>query len=501
MKRWSFVVFALLLSLSLGGYVAVSGLHGQAQPAVPPVPREIYSYRDIVKKVLPAVVSIESRAKTVAAKAPGKSKRPSGDDPRIPDEFRRFIEQFGQMPDLPEMPDSPQLGFGSGFFIDATGVILTNYHVVAGADSVLVTLQDGRKFTGRDIRGDQRTDLAVVKLDVKDTSFPFLELGDSDAAEIGDRVLAVGAPFGLTGSVTHGIVSAKGRAGFHMNFYEDFIQTDAAINPGNSGGPLVTLDGKVVGINAVIKSRSGGFQGVGLAVASNLAKHVSKALRTEGVVHRGYLGVSMRDLEPEVAARLGVPDGKGVVVGDVQDHSPASKGGLRPGDIITAIAGKDVKDGKTLQGTVANLPLNKATPIQVLRDGKSTTLQVTIQEQPKDFGLAAARIQRRATAETEAVPLDKLGLEISDLSDDAAESLGYRAGVKGVLIAKVQAGSLAAEAGLRRGMLITKVDRRNVTTAEAARQQLESAKLSSGVLLQVMSPTGGVNFVLLKSGS
>src|SRR5439155_18137227 len=181
---------------------------------------------------------------------------------------------------------------------------------------------------------------------------PYLELGDSEAMEIGDRVLAVGAPFGLTGSVTSGIVSAKGRSGLQMNMYEDFLQTDAAINPGNSGGPLVTLAGKVVGINSAIKSRSGGFQGVGLAVASNLAKSVAQSLRSDGVVHRGYLGVAIRDLSPEVAARLNIPKNAGVAVGEVYEHTPAAKGGLQPGDIITTIAGKQVKDGKALQETV-----------------------------------------------------------------------------------------------------------------------------------------------------
>ena len=179
------------------------------------------------------------------------------------------------------MPDEggaePRLGFGSGFIVDPKGIVLTNFHVVNGADSVVVQLHDGRKFTSKDIHGDRRTDLAVVKLDTKGASLPFLAFGDSDAMEIGDRVLAVGAPFGLTGTVTQGIISAKGRNGLNMNMYEDFLQTDAAINPGNSGGPLVNLEGQVVGINSAIKSRSGGFQGVGLAIASNLAKNVDQS--------------------------------------------------------------------------------------------------------------------------------------------------------------------------------------------------------------------------------
>jgi serine protease Do len=497
MKRWPLLLVALLIGGGAGSYVAVNGLHGQTKRSEPVVVTgDLTSYRDIVKKVLPAVVSLEAKAKVATTKTKSKSNRPPADDPRVPEEFRRFLEEFGRTPDF---SDTPQLGFGSGFFIDPKGVVLTNYHVVAGADSVLVTLQDGRKYVARTIRGDQRTDLAVVVLDVKNTTFPYLEMGDSDQAEIGDRVLAVGAPFGLAGSVTHGIVSAKGRSGLQMNFYEDFIQTDAAINPGNSGGPLVTLDGKVIGINAAIKSRSGGFQGVGLAVASNLAKSVANALRTEGVVHRGYLGVSIRDLDPEVAVRLGLQDDHGVIIGDIQENTPAAKAGLQAGDIVTSIAGKRVKDGKTLQGIVAGLPLKQPATVKVLRDGKPLEVQVTIEEQPKEFGAAASKAPRRTPVETDALPLDKLGLEVADLTEDAAETFGFRDGAQGVLITKVQPGSVAYESGLRRGMLITKVDSRKVASAAAVRESLENANLTRGVLLQVRSPQGGINFVLLKA--
>jgi serine protease Do len=496
MKRWSFMLVAVLTGFGAGGFFVSQSSIGQVKPPVAIAPQELTSYRAIVKKILPAVVSIESKTKVAAVKGRGKPLRPPIDDARVPEEFRRFFEEFGRIPDL---SDVPQVGFGSGFFIDPSGVILTNYHVVKGADNVLVTLSDGRKFTARNIRGDERTDLAVIILDVKGTTFPWLEMGDSDAAEIGDRVLAVGAPFGLTGSVTQGIVSAKGRSGLNMNFYEDFIQTDAAINPGNSGGPLVTLDGKVIGINAAIKSRSGGFQGVGLAVASNLAKSVAHLLRTEGVVHRGYLGVSIRDLDPDVAARLGAPKDHGVVVGEVYENTPAGKAGLQAGDIVTHIAGKQVRDSRSLQSTVANLPLNKPAPVEILRDGKAMTLQVTVEEQPKEFGTTTARPTRRTPVEADAISLDKLGIEIADLSDEMAETLGFRAGAKGVVITKIQSGGVAAEAGLRRGMLITRVDNTKVTSAAGARQHVEKADLGRGVLLQVQSPQGGINFVLLKA--
>ena len=244
----------------------------------------------MVKTVVPAVVSIEAKA-LAERKPPAKARRAPQLPPGVPEEHRRFFDAAEE-----PVPD-PNLGFGSGVLIDPSGVVLTNYHVVEGADAVEVELHDGRKFTSKDIRRDAKTDLAVIKL-TADKPLPFLELGDSDAMEVGDRVLAVGAPFGLTGSVTHGIVSAKSRQNLNLNQYEDFLQTDAAINPGNSGGPLVGLDGKVVGINAAIKTRSGGFQGVGLAVSSNLAKDVVRQL------HDGRGG------PPRLPRRLGAGTGR-----------------------------------------------------------------------------------------------------------------------------------------------------------------------------------------------
>lgn len=489
MKRWSIVIIALVIGGLAGSYLVGPYLHGQ-QAAPITIPKELTSYRDVVKRVLPAVVSIETHVK--ARKPAARAPRP--DDPRIPEEFRRFFEEFHR-----DMPEMPQQGFGSGFFVEAGGVILTNYHVVEGAETVTVTLTDGRKFKSKDIRGDRRTDLAIIRLDAKGP-FPYLEMGDSDTAEIGDRVLAVGAPFGLAGSVTHGIISAKGR-NLNMHMYEDFLQTDAAINPGNSGGPLVSLDGKVVGINAAIKSRSGGFQGIGLAVASNLAKNVMKALLTEGVVRRGYLGVQVRELEAEIAQKLGVPKDSGVLVAQVFDNTPAQKANIQSGDVITSIAGKPVKDGRALQTVVATLPINKPAEVTVWREGKAQTVKVTIEEQPAEFGVARVPTPQKTPAGQDTIGVDKVGIQIADLTDEMAEEWGYRKNLRGAVITRVEPGSLAAEAGLRRGMLITKVDNQRVTTAAATRQALEAASLARGTLLQVQTPQGGTNYVLLKSES
>lgn len=495
MSRWSIPFVCLLLGGLVGGVVADKALQGQ-NVAAPVIPGELTSYRDVVKNVLPAVVSIEARSKPKAAPVGAKNRRqPNFDEQQVPEQFRKFFEDGGKGPQF-EMPDNPRVGFGSGFIVDPKGVIMTNYHVVNGADTVEVKLSDGRKFVSKDIKTDSKTDLAIVRVDAKD--LPWLDFGDSDTMAIGDRVLAVGAPFGLTGSVTHGIVSAKGRNGLHMNLYEDFLQTDAAINPGNSGGPLINLEGKVVGINTAIKSHSGGFQGVGLAIASNLAKNVKQQLLENGTVRRGYLGVQIKELDAEVGARLGV-NGKGVVVGTVFDGSPAAKGGLQAGDVITGVAGKPIKDAHDLQTTIAALPLGKPSDVNVVRDGKATALKVTIEEQPEDFGAARVPSPRVPKRNSNSISMEKVGVEVTDMTSEMAEQLGYKAPVEGALIAGVENDSVAGQAGLQRGMVVIKVDKTAVKSAAAFREAMEKVALDKGVLLQVQSPRGGTDYVMLKA--
>jgi serine protease Do len=497
MTRWSIALSCLLIGGLAGGFVAGPWLHGQVAGNTA-VAKELTSYRDIVKTVLPAVVSIESRIKPKPKVEKAPQRRHPPQDDQIPEEFRKFFEEFGR--GQLEVPDDvPRMGFGSGFVVDPKGVILTNYHVVGGADQVEVELQDGRKFISKDIHGDRKTDLAIVRIDAK-AQLPYLQLGDSSAMEIGDRVLAVGAPFGLTGSVTAGIVSAKGRNGLNVSMYEDFLQTDAAINPGNSGGPLINMEGKVIGINSAIRTRTGGFQGVGLAIASNLAKEIINKLENGGVVHRGYLGVVIRNLDPGVADRLGVKSGGGVVVGQVREGTPAANGGLKDGDIITAVAGKPVKNSRDLQNIVADLPLKKATDLAVVRDGKARTLQVTIEEQPENFDTARDFLRRpqRNPKEADSVPLDKMGMEVTDLTPEKAEQLGYKENLKGALITQVEPGSSADFAGLDRGMVIAKVGEKAVTSAAQAKEALAKESLDKGILLQVQSPQGGTSYVMLK---
>jgi serine protease Do len=323
--------------------------------------------------------------------------------------------------------------------------------------------------------------------------------------EIGDRVLAAGAPFGLTGSVTVGIISGKGRNGLNRSrsVYEDYVQTDAAINPGNSGGPLVNMEGKVIGINTAIKSRTGGFQGVGLAIASNLAKNIVQQLITGGVVHRGYLGLQVQELTPEVANQLGLRNQIGVVVSRVFDDSPAAKAGLQDGDIVTTVDGKSVKDGRELQRVVGTLPLKKPVDVAVVREGKARTLSVTIEQMPDNFGVireASGPVRQQERGEE--VSVDKVGIEVADLTPELADRYGFKESATGVVITNVESGSLAAQVGLRRGMLLVRVDKKPATSAKAVRQILEQASLEQGVLLQVQSPAslgGGMSYLVLKA--
>jgi serine protease Do len=497
MARWSIALGSLLVGGLVGVFLAGPLLQGQA-PVPPVFPKELTSYRDVVKRVLPAVVMIEVKARPASTRKSGSGKRSSQfDDSRIPEELRKFFEdqpqQFGDEDD-----GGQTMGVGSGFVVDPKGVILTNNHVVDGANQVEVHFKDGRTLVSKDIKTDSKTDLAIVRVDAA-APLPYLELGDSDAMEIGDRVLAVGAPFGLDGSVTAGIISAKGRS-LHMNMYEDFLQTDAAINPGNSGGPLVNLEGKVIGIDSAIKSRSGGFQGVGLAISSNLAKNIMEQLLKSGVVHRGYLGVQIKDVvDADLAKKLGVPEQGGVMVTQVFDGSPAAKAGLKEGDVIVGLAGKPVKESRGLQTVVAGLDLHKPVDLAVVRDGKEQTLHVTIEEQPSDYGTARVPAPRDSNRrEKGSISVDKLGLDVTDLTPDLADELGYKQSLSGALITGVESNGPAADAGLRRGMLITKVEKQSVKSAEELRKQVDKAAMDQGVLLQVRTPLGGSSYVVVK---
>jgi serine protease Do len=461
------------------------------------------AFHDAASKVLPSVVMITN---TPAVVQESESLKPSPDEnsEAIPfgfkgtpfgdlfknPEFRRFFKELPTP--LPRMPGHGMVGAGSGVIVDPSGIILTNNHVVEGGGQVMVRLQDGREFKAVDIKTDPKTDLAVLR--IKGAGLlPAARLGDSNKVEVGDWVLALGEPFGLEGTVTGGIVSATGR-GIGIMDREDFIQTDAAINPGNSGGPLVNLDGEVIGINTAISSRNGGYQGVGFAIPIDLAKWVGGQLERTGKVLRAYLGVGIQPVTQPLAKQFKVKVHEGVLVTEVQPHTPAAKAGLMPGDIILDFAGKGVSHPRQLQGLVEMAKIGSHQPLTILRDGKQMTLNVTCEEQPADFGLVRAGPQGLRNPEIS--HFEKLGLQVEDLTPQVAQQLRIKT-EHGVVITDVSAGSPADLAGLRSGMVITEADHQPVKTVEDFHKILEKRPLDKGVLLLVRSAEGS-RFVVIQ---
>ena len=358
----------------------------------------------------------------------------------------------------------------------AKGVILTNHHVVDAAEKVRVHLKDGRELPGKVLGTDPKTDLAVVQVDAK--GLEEAPLGDSDAMETGDWVVAIGAPFGLEQTVTAGIVSAKGRADVNViqgpYAEQDFIQTDAAINPGNSGGPLLNLRGEVVGINTAIAGTTGGNLGVGFAIPSNLARKVLAQLLEKGRVVRGWLGVGIQDLTGDLARQFDVD--KGVVIGKVEPGSPAAEGGLQAGDVLVAIGDEKVPDTRALRRRVAASLVGSPLAVHVVRDGKEMTLTVKVGEQPGEETVAGELEEARDAT---------LGLSVQAVTPELAEQLDLDAGERGVVVARVEPGSPASEKGLSEGTVILSVDRRAVDSVASFRKALAQADPGKGVLLRV----------------
>ncbi len=431
-------------------------------------------FRLVAKTVAPAVVEIRVE-KTVQA--------PQMD---LEDFFRRFRQE-----DVPGMPETPtprlqprpftQRGLGSGVIVDAEkGYVLTNNHVVQGADKVKVVNHDGQTFEAEWVRKDPQTDLAVLKLK-EPKGLISVPLGNSEAMQVGDLVLAIGAPEGLSQTVTAGIISAKGRT-TGGTAYENFLQTDAAINHGNSGGPLVNMRGEVIGINSAIVSRTGVNEGIGLSIPSNMAKDVMAQLVEKGEVVRGYLGVTIQDLDADLAERFKVPDTNGALVTRVMENTPAGKAGIQDGDTIVAVNDKPVSNVNELRNLVAGLAPEQKARLTIYRDGKKQTLAVTIGKQPAEMAAAAPGPARSAAPE-------RYGVQVQTLTDELAQRFGYEKGTKGVLISDVASDSNAAEQGLRSGMVIDRVDGKEVTTAAEFAGAVAAAK-GKKVLLRVALPGG-----------
>ncbi len=419
------------------------------------------SYAPVVKKVSPGVVRVFTSARVQPASFPGGNPGAG----QMDDFFRRFFGDPNARPGQRPYGMPRQQGVGSGVITTRDGYILTNNHVVDGAEEVKVALQDGREFTAKVIGTDPKTDIAVIKVDAKD--LPVVTIADSDTVEVGDVVLAVGNPFGIGQTVTTGIVSATGRGNMGLD-YEDFIQTDAAINPGNSGGALVDCDGRLIGINTAILSRSGGNQGIGFAIPSNLARQVMHDLIQDGHVTRGYLGVLIQDITPALAKQFELKGTAGALVGDVTPGSPAAKGGIKSGDVLLEFNGRKVADSRQLKLEVARTRPGETVPVKLLREGKPRTLELTLKALPGSEELAKNSNNAEDTGTLNGVAVD-------DLDNGARSQMHLPSALKGAVVTDVQPGSAAAEAGLRPGDVILEINRKPVRNAQEAVQMTEKA--------------------------
>jgi serine protease Do len=436
-------------------------------PAGAPAATTMPGFVGVAKAITPAVVNI----------TPAQATRTKGHrDMR--DQMEEFFGfPFG--PNGPSMPREPREhrggGMGSGVILSPDGYIVTNNHVVDGATEVTVTLPDKREFTGKIVGTDPKTDLAVVK--IEGTNLPSATWGDAATLQVGEYVLAVGNPFGLNSTVTLGIVSALGRGRMGITQYEDFIQTDAAINPGNSGGALVNASGELVGINTAIYSQSGGNQGVGFAVPSSMAKPVVDSLIKTGKVVRGYLGIGIQEVTPDLAKAFDLTKSAGALVSDVVENGPADQAGLKQGDVVTDFNGQPVNDPADLQRKVARSMVGAKAPLQIVRDGKPVTLTVTVGEQTDSSRVAKA--DRGGDGSVLA------GVDVQSLDRETAKELGVKGAAQGVVVTSVEPDSRAERAGLQRGDVIREINRQPIRSVKDYEQIGSSLKKDQNALLLI----------------
>ena len=435
----------------------------------------------VVKATSPAVVNIST---TRIIKRGSRRGRSPFNDPFFKEFFGDDFSKRFQMP-----RKRRQSSLGSGVIVDASGYIVTNNHVIAKADKIKVVLSDKREFSGKVIGTDPKTDIAVIKIDAK--NLPVIPWGDSAKLDVGEYVLAIGNPYGLKQTVTMGIVSAVGRSNVGIADYEDFIQTDAAINPGNSGGALVNSRGQLIGINTAIFSRSGGNMGIGFAVPANMARHVLKSLLKDGKVVRGWLGVSIQNINGDLATKFGLKKSSGALVSEIIPGSPASKAKLRAGDVIISFDGKAVNSSTTLRNVVAETPVGKKVQVRVIRNKRNIALVVVTGEQPKN-------ISRRGPSVEKSAPNYSVlgGVEVSTLTPDIRNRLGLSQRVFGVVVTRVNPESSAASR-LRSGDVITSINNQRVRSLSDYNKITRTLKRNSSVLLY-LNRRGRMIYLVIK---
>ena len=464
----------MLTFLVFGFYLTGSESFAKSDPSGDTAILDMSSkaFVNVVKKAKPAVVHIKVE-KTTKGGEYGAG--------QIPEEMRNnpffehfFGPQFRQQ--QPKQRDFKQQGQGSGFIISKDGFILTNNHVVEGADVIKVILADNREFDAKVVGTDPQTDVALLKIEDPE-NLPVLPTGDSSALEAGEWVIAIGNPFGLSQTVTIGVVSATGRSSVGINEYENFIQTDAAINPGNSGGPLINGRGEVVGINTALFSRTGGYMGIGFAIPINMAKSIEDQLQKKGKVVRGWLGVVIQNVDKELADSFGLKQAGGILVSEIQNNSPASAAGLKQGDVIVKLNDIELEDVSDLRNRVALLEPGSTAMLQIIRDGRDKKIQVTIGEQPSGFRTAGKAINNQNS-------LEQFGLTLQELTPELADKFDYKEN-SGLIISDIKPGSPADDARLKPGYLVEEIDKVKVGNLNDLKKALEQVKKTGKMLLRV----------------
>jgi len=457
------------------------------------------SFADLAERLLPAVVNIATTQQVPAERRRGDIPQPPPGSP-LEDLFREF---FGDRGDRGGRPDRPRRGtsLGSGFVVDPTGYIVTNNHVIDGADEITVLLHDDTQLKAKLVARDSKVDIAVLKVEPPNRKpMAFVKFGDSDKSRIGDWVVAIGNPFGLGGTVTAGIVSARSRD--IGGQYDDYIQTDAAINKGNSGGPLFNMDGDVVGINTAIYSPTGTSLGIGFAIPSNMAKPLVEQLREFGRVRRGWIGVQIQSISEDMAESFGLDKPRGALIAGVTPNGPAEKSGLKQRDVILSFDGKDVPDSKKLPRIVADSKVGETVDVVVMRGGKRTTLKLKVGELEDSDKQQAAAKGGKAPAPKESDPpgtIEPFGVTVARLTDTLREKHGLQNAQKGVVVVKVADGSPAAEKGIKVGDLILEVAQTEVnspTDVQNKVKELRDQKKKAAVLL--VESKGDPRFVALR---
>jgi serine protease Do len=468
--------------LILSVFLFITPIHAQ-ESGIESLRETGKAFTSVARTVSPSVVFIRSEG-IVTVQEMHDFHFPFGEGgPFSDDMLKRFFGDQFQLPQMPwsETPESKRraVGQGSGFIFKSKdglfsdkSYILTNNHVVAGADKIQVQLKDGREFDAKIVGTDPQSDIAVLM--IKNGDLPALPLGNSSSLEVGEWVIAIGSPFGLSHSLTVGVVSAKGRSSLGISDYEDFIQTDAAINPGNSGGPLVNLDGEVVGINTAIMSRSGGYMGVGFAIPVDLARNIADQLIDSGEVIRGFLGIVIQELTPELASSFGLDQKQGILIAQVTEDSPAAEAGLKQGDIIIAYRGEPVTNIGDFRNQVSLTSPGSREQLTIIRDGKRRNFSVTIGTLSKDKIVAEESIQST----------DEIGLTVQTITPQLAEQFNAKAG-EGVVITQVRPGSIAAGAGIKSGSIIVQVNRMPISSAEDFKREVKKSSASKRILLLI----------------